>query len=355
MSPDAVVTGDPLLVYGATGYSGGLVVRAAIALGLRPVLGGRDKGKLAAIGDSLRLEARTARLGDATALDDALRDVAVVVNAAGPFSQTAGPLLAACLRSGTHYLDITGEVGVIESLARRDVEARRRGIMVMPAVGFDVVPSDCLALHVVRRLPGARRLALGLRGLSSVTRASAKTLFEAVDMGLVRRNGELVRLALGSRERLFDFGDGPATGLNVSWGDLATAYYTTGIPDIETYVEATPFFRGVLAGCRLFGSALRTAPWQAAMRAWADLLPDHPAGTPAREMVVVADAEDQAGRRVRARVRTPEAYQFTGISAAGIAQRVLRGDHETGFQTPARVYGPDLVLTFPGVSREDLA
>jgi short subunit dehydrogenase-like uncharacterized protein len=349
------VTGDPFLVYGATGYSGGLVVRAATALGLHPVLGGRDERKLAALGDPLRLEVRTAHLGDAAALDRALRDVTVVVNAAGPFSQTAGPMLAACLRNGTHYLDITGEVGVIESLARQDVEARRRGIMVMPAVGFDVVPSDCLALHVVRRLPGARRLALGLRGLSSVTRASARTLFEAVDMGLVRCDGRLVRVALGSRERVFDFGDGPATGLNVSWGDLATAYYTTGVPDIETYVEATPLFRAVLAGCRLFGSVLGTTPWQAAMRAWAELLPEHPAGTPAREMVVVADAEDQAGRRVRARVRTPEAYEFTGTSAAGIAQRVLGGDHETGFQTPARVYGPDLVLAFPGVSREDLA
>jgi short subunit dehydrogenase-like uncharacterized protein len=349
------VTGDPLLIYGATGHSGGLVVRAAMALGLRPVLGGRDGRKLAALGDALRLETRTARLSNATALDAALRDVTVVVNAAGPFSQTAGPIVAACLRNGTHYLDITGEVGVIEALVQRGIEARHRGIMIMPAIGFDVVPSDCLALHVVGRLPRARRLVLGLRGLSSVTRASAKTLFEAVDMGLVRRDGRLVRVPLGSRERMFDFGDGPAPGLNVSWGDLATAYYTTSVPDIETYVEATPLFRTVLAGCRLFGPVLRTAPWQAAMHAWAELLPEHPAGAPAREMVVVADAEDGAGHRVSARIRTPEAYEFTGTSAAEVAHRVLQGDHESGFQTPARVYGPDFVLAFRGVSREDLS
>ena len=206
----------------------------------------------------------------------------------------------------------------------------------------------------MRRLPGARRLALGLRGLSTVTRGSALTLIEAVDGGVVRRGGRLVPIPFGSLERTFDYGDGPVTSLNVSWGDLAAAYYTTGVPDIETYVEATPWFRAVLATCRAYGWLLRTTPWQAILRAWAELLPKQPSGTPVREMVVVAEAEDGAGRRVAARVRTPEAYAFTATTATGIARRVLAGDVEIGFQTPARVYGPDLILEFPGVLREDL-
>src|SRR6185503_13464476 len=102
---------------------------------------------------------------------------------------------------------------------------------------------------------------------------SAKTLVEAVDAGVVRRGGALTRLPLGSRERYFDYGDGPRQSLNVSWGDVATAYYTTGIPNIETYVEATPLVQATLAGSRYFGWLLRMAPWQVMMRAATDLLP----------------------------------------------------------------------------------
>lgn len=346
---------DGLLIYGATGHSGRLVTRAAVDLGLRPILAGRSDAEVARVAAAAGLPYRIATVDDAVALDAMLRDVAVLVNAAGPFGTTAMPLADACLRRGAHYLDITGEVDTIEALAGRHAEARRRGVMVLPAVGFDVVPSDCLAAHVARRMPGATRLRLGLRGLSSVTPGSAATLFRSVDRGLVRRAGRLVAMPLGSLERIFDYGAGPVASVNVSWGDLAAAWYTTGIPDIETYVEATPLFRAVLAGCRAYGWLWRTAPWQAALARWADLLPARPLGTPVDEMVVVAEAEGPGGRRAVARIRTPEAYAFTGVTASRIAQRVLAGDLEPGFQTPARVYGADLVLGFPGVSREDLA
>ena len=349
-------TADPLLIYGATGYSGRLIVEAARSVGLHPILAGRDAGKLAALATPLGLEWRAAPLGEPARIDATLRDVRVVLHAAGPFSHTARPMLEACLRAGVHYLDISGEIAVIEALARRDASARQRGIMVMPAVGFDVVPSDCLAAHVARRVPGAERLALGLTGFSFLTRGSAKTLVEAVDAGVGRRGGAITRLPLGSRHRGFDYGDGPRPSLNVSWGDVATAYYTTDIPNIETYVEATPLVQGTLAGARYLGWLLRMAPWQAVMRAATDLLPEGPgdAERVAARMTIVAEAEDGAGRRARARLVTPESYSFTGVTAAAIASRALAGDVEPGFQTPARVYGSDFVLGFAGVVREDL-
>ena len=348
-------TPDPLLIYGATGYSGRLIVDAARGCGLRPILAGRDAAKLAALAEPAGLEWRAAPLGEPGLLDAALQGVRVVLHAAGPFSHTARPMLEACLRAGVHYLDITGEIAVIEALARRDAVARQRGVMVMPAVGFDVVPSDCLAAHVAGRLPGAERLTIGLTGFTFLTRGSAKTLVEAVDAGVVRRGGVITRLPLGSRERPFDYGDGPRPSLNCSWGDVATAYYTTGIPNIETYVEATPLVQGTLAGSRYLGWVLRTAPWQAMMRAATDMLPEGPADEERKtaRMTIVAEAE-RGGRRVRARLVTPESYTFTGVTAAAIARRALAGDVEAGFQTPARVYGSDLVLGFAGVVREDL-
>ncbi len=279
----------------------------------------------------------------------------MVVNAAGPFSRTAEPVVAACLRAGAHYLDLGAEVPAIEALAGRDAEARRRGLMIMPAVGFDVVATDCLAVHVARRLPHASRIAIAVTNLFFVTRGSAKTLLESVDRGLVRRDGALVSAPLGSRERTFDYGDGPRASVNVSLADLTTAYHSTGVPNVETYTEGTPLMRGLLAACRTFGWAMRSEPAQAWLATCADLLPADPAGPgDARTMRVVAEA-DGAGSRVIARLRTPEAYAFTPVAAIAVVERVLADDVEPGFQTPARVYGPDFVLSLPGVAREDVS
>ena len=348
---------DPLLIYGATGYSGGLMARAARALGLRPVVAGRSEAKLAELAAALRLEYRVARLGEPERLDAMLRDVAVVLHAAGPFSQTSRPMVDACLRTGTHYLDITGEVGVIDALARRDAEARERGIMLMPGVGFDVVPGDCLAAHVAGRLPGAHRLALGVSGLDLMTRGSAKTLAEAAGGGVVRRDGVITPAPLGSMQHGFDYGGGTRPSLNVSWADVVSAYYTTGIPNIEVYAETNPVLQAALASSRLFGWALSTAPWQAWLKAWADLLPAGPSDEEraSRHVTLVAEATDRHGRRAISRLRTPEAYTLTAHTGSAIARRVLARDLEVGFQTPARVYGSDFVLSFAGVSREDLA
>jgi short subunit dehydrogenase-like uncharacterized protein len=349
-----VVTGGMAMIYGATGHSGRLVTRRLCELGVRPVLCGRDAGKLAPLAESLDLEHRVAATTDPAALDGALENVRVVLNAAGPFSQTAEPIADACLRAGAHYLDITAELPSIEAICRRNDDARRRSVMLMPAVGFDVVPTDCLAAHVARRLPGTRRLAIAVTNLFFLTRGSAKTLVENVNRGVVRSDGGLTPAPLGSIERSFDFGRGPTGALNVSLGDLITAYYSTGVPNVETYVEATPLMRALLGACRAFGWLLDSAPAQAWLTAWSDVLPADPGSSEGRAMVVVAEAEDDRGRRASARLQTPEAYEFTGITAAAIVNRVLDGDVEPGFQTPSRVYGRDFVLGFADVVREDV-
>lgn len=345
---------EALLIYGATGYSGRLAAREALARGLRPLLGGRDPARLAALGAELGLPWRTASLDAGDQLDALLADVRVVLHAAGPFSTTSRPMLEACLRHGAHYLDITGEVGAIEAVRVRSEAARARGCMLMPAVGFDVVASDCLAVRVAARLAGAMRLRIGITGLDFATRASARTLVEhAGRTVLVRRGGRLTRVTPGSLERAFDFGAGPRACLAVSWGDVAAAYYSTGIPDIEVYFEATPRLRALMAAERAIGPLLRTAPWQALLKAGAALLPEGPseAERASHRMSVVAEAEDAAGRRACARLETPEAYSFTAMAAIEIARRVLVGDFEPGFQTPGRLYGADFVLGWPSVER----
>jgi short subunit dehydrogenase-like uncharacterized protein len=349
-----VLTDDGMVIYGATGYSGQRMARQAQELGLRPLLCGRDARKLETLASTLGLSHRVAALTDPSALDAAFAGASLVLNAAGPFSRTAEPITDACLRAGVHYLDITAEPSAIEVVAQRDAAARACGVMLMPAAGFDVVPTDCLAVHVARRVPNATRIAIAVTNLQFLTRGSARTLLESVDLGAVRRDGALVRVPLGSIERPFDFGSGPRSAMNVALADLVTAYYSTGIPNVETYVEATPLARALLTACRSLGWMLSTAPWQAVLGAWTDLLPETSGAAAGQPMTIVAEAQSDEGRRASTRLQTPEAYEFTAIVAATIARCVLAGDFERGFQTPARVYGPDFVLGFPGVVREDL-
>ncbi|MDY7232522.1 saccharopine dehydrogenase family protein [Hyalangium rubrum] len=348
-------TSHPFLLYGATGYTGRLLARAAKERGLRPILGGRDEARLAALASELGLEYRVARLD--AGLDEALRDVAAVLHVAGPFSKTFRPMVEACLRTATHYLDLSGEPLSIEGVFQHHMEARRRGVMLMPGVGFDVVPSDCLALHLSRRLRGARRLKLGISGLDQVSRGSFRTL--ADNAGLpshIRRDGRIREIVSGSLQHEFDFGTGPRQGLVVSWGDVSAAYYSTGIPDIEVYWDSTPPLWMMVMANRWAGGLLATPLSRFMLEVHARVLPEGPTSAERARCqgVIVAEVEDAAGRRLRGRLRTPEVYGFSCTTGLAILERVLAGDLEIGAQTPARVYGPDFVLSLPGVFREEL-
>src|SRR5918911_4546585 len=224
------------LIYGANGYTGKLIAHTARERGLRPILAGRDRGAIDALAAELLLEKRVFALDDSEAMDAALSEVAAVLHCAGPFSRTSRPMADACLRTRAHYLDITGEAAVIESLAARDHEAREAGVMLLPCVGFDVVPTDCLAAHLKRRLPSATKLALAIYGMSRISRGTATTMVENINRGgLVRRDGKLTSVPAAWKTREIDFGTGPLTATTIPWGDVATAYYSTGIPNIEVY------------------------------------------------------------------------------------------------------------------------
>lgn len=347
---------DGLLIYGATGFTGQLLTDRAIRCGLRPVLAGRDPTRVAAAATRFGCEGRVAGLNDPAALDAALDGIAVVVHVAGPFADTAVPMVDACLRAGAHYLDLSGEVETFEALSRRHAEAARRGVMLLPGVGFDVVASDCLAVHVARRLGGrVQTLAIASTGFSTASRGSAHTLLRHAGHDVCRRQGgRLVSIPPGVLQRPVDFGEGPRTGVNVAWADLVAAHHSTGASDIDTFVEATPAVVGLLALSRTFAPLWRTATWAAVARSVADTLPEHPAGGAPGPMRVMVEGGAPDGTTARARLETPAAYEFSAVAAVAAARRVLHGDVVPGFETPGRLFGPDFVLDLPGVTRTDL-
>jgi len=133
------------MLYGANGYTGALIAEEAKRRGLTPVLAGRRADAVRPLAERLGLPHEVFPLEDHVALDRALERVDAVLLAAGPFSPTSRAVVDACIRTRRHYLDVTGEIAVFEAIFARDAEARERGAVLLPGVGFDVVPSDCLA------------------------------------------------------------------------------------------------------------------------------------------------------------------------------------------------------------------
>ncbi|MBL8798058.1 MAG: saccharopine dehydrogenase NADP-binding domain-containing protein [Planctomycetia bacterium] len=344
------------LIYGATGYSGALIARVAVRRGLQPILAGRNRAAVVALADELHLQARVFALDQPSDLDAGLQGVKAVLHCAGPFAHTYRAMADACLRTRTHYLDITGEIAVFEGLAARDAEAQAAGVMLQPGVGFDVVPSDCLAAHLKRRLPTATHLALGMHTVGGLSRGTATTIAENLQRGgAVRRDGRIVPVPAAYRTRVIDFGDGPRKAITIPWGDVSTAYHSTGIPNVEVYMAAG-WGQRVAARLSRYARPLLGSAWMQA-RLKQRIRNGPPGPSPEQrangKTCLWGEATDIAGRRVVSRQFGPEGYTLTALAALLVVERVLAGEAPPGFQTPAKAYGPDLVLAIPDVRRED--
>ncbi|MGL4647982.1 MAG: saccharopine dehydrogenase family protein [Caldilineaceae bacterium] len=347
------------LIYGANGYTGGLVARLAAERGLHPILAGRNATQVIVEANGLGFSHRTFTLESPAALDQALQGVEVVLHCAGPFVQTALPVVEACVRRRIHYVDITGEIQVFEALAARDREFEQAGILVLPGAGFDVVPTDCLAAHLARRLPGAVRLELAFMGLGGVSRGTASTAIEGMAsgaMGMVRRNGALTPMAPAHKVRQVDFGRGPRDVVSIPWGDVSTAWYSTGIPNIEVYMAAKPKMVSAMRAGRWFGPLLRLPFAKDLLKYGIHARAAGPSDEQraAGRSLVWGRVEDAAGRSAEARLSTLEAYTLTAHSALNAVERILAGKAKPGFQTPSLAFGPDWVLDIPTTTREDL-
>ena len=343
------------LIYGANGYTGELITRFAVEGGLRPIIAGRNGEEIEALAKKHGLEFKVFDLSDSAALDAVLSDVQVVIHCAGPFSLTFEQMSSACLRTKTHYLDITGEIDVFEALAAKDADAKSAGIMLMPGVGFDVVPSDCLARHLKNRLPSANTLRLAFFGMGKISHGTQKTMTMNMGKGgRVRRNGEIVDVPSAFKEREIDFGDYKKIGVTIPWGDVSTAFHSTGIPNIEVYTALPESARRMLRISGYLGWFLGMGPIQGFIQS---KIPKGGASDEQRKRgrsYLWGRAEDADGNFVESRIVAVEGYTLTALTALHIAKKVLSGDFNPGFQTPAKAYGADLILEIEGSQRFDV-
>ncbi len=352
------MTATAWLIYGANGYTGEIIAREAAKRQLKPILAGRNRAEVEALAAELGLTARIFGLDDPKAIEAGLKDCTVMLHCAGPFSHTAKPMIEACLHTHTHYLDITGEIAVFEMAATYDAVAKLANIMLLPGAGFDVVPTDCLAAQLKAQLPTATHLTLALRGLGTMSRGTTLTGLEGMAAGgMVRRNGKLIPVPAAWKTRHIDFGNGrgPIATISFPWGDVSTAYYTTGIPNIEVYMAFKQ--RRIIKLSRYLGWLLGSAPMQSYFRWQVKLMPR---GATAEQRArstsyVWGEVRDESGHVVTGRITTPDGYTLTVLTTLAIVEQTLSGPQSgyqpIGFQTPAKAFGADFIFTIPGVTR----
>jgi short subunit dehydrogenase-like uncharacterized protein len=352
-SPDA----NAFLLYGANGYTGELIAREAVRRGMRPILAGRSKRKIHALAAALRCPSAVFDLDDHTALVSTLQHVKAVLHCAGPFSATARPVIQACLASHVHYLDITGEIDVFELAHSLDDKARRSGVVVCPGVGFDVVPTDCVAVALKSMLPDATHLALGFASTSGFSPGTLRTALESSATGSqVRRDGRIVTVPLGSQSRQIDFGAGQQLGVGVPWGDISTAYYSTGIGNIEVFSGSSPRQLQQMRRANWLRPLLRQRWFQGLLRfgVAARIQPPTQEQRDNTPSLVWGEVRNAAGATVSARLRTANGYSFTVHSALAIVEEVMSNRYAPGFTTPALMMGAEFVTHLPGSSSIEL-
>jgi len=347
---------NSFLLYGANGYTGELIARYAAEYGLRPILAGRREEVLKPLAAKLNYSYKVFDVNNTVALLAALKEVKLVVNAAGPFQFTAKAIIEGCLQTGTHYTDVNGDISVFEFIKQYDDAAKHAGIMLLPGAGFDVVPTDCTALLLKKLLPDAITLKLAFANIGGgLSHGTATTMVNKLGQGgAVRKNGKIVSVPLGQKGMWVDFGIKKFFVMTIPWGDVATAYFTTSIPDIESYTAISPNVYRLLKLQGSFNWLLRTNFIRKMIKKKIDKRlagPNDEQRSKAMSLVW-GQVSNSKGKTKTARLSCPDGYTLTMHSILLISQKVLQGNFKPGYQTPASAYGEDLVMELPNVKKE---
>jgi short subunit dehydrogenase-like uncharacterized protein len=344
---------NQFLLYGANGYTGQLIAKLAGQYNLQPILSGRTEEAIKSLATELNLPYLVIDLNDSEKLEAALQRVKVVLHCAGPFSQTAKQMITACLETGVHYLDINGDVSVFEFLKTFDTQAKQKNIMVMPGVGFDVVPTDCIALQLKNKLPNATHLKLAFASVNGgLSHGTAITMASKIgEGGCVRENGIIKRTPLGHKGMWVNFGEQKLFVMSIPWGDISTAYFTTGVPHIETYTGIKPKIFNLLKFQWAFNWLLRTSFIRNIIKRKIKAKPAGPSDEQRlnSKSLVWGEATNLAGEKVTASLSCLDGYSLTAHSSLLIVQKIVADNYKCGYQTPALVYGESLIFELPKV------
>jgi len=347
---------NKVLLYGANGYTGELIARFAKDFSIEPIVAGRTEATVVEVARKYNLPYNIFSLDDTDALHNALKHVAVVIHAAGPFNKTAKQMVEACIATGTHYLDINGDISVFEFIKHYNAKAKAANVMLLPGSGFDVVPTDCIAFSLKQQLPDATHLEIAFlpRGGGGLSHGTATTMAsKAGEGGCARENGVIVRKPLGHKGKWVEVNGKKIFAMSIPWGDVSTAHVSTGIPSIITYTAMKPSVYRILKFQFLFNWLLRTEWIRGILQ---NKINQRPAGPNDEQRTkgktyVWAQVHNANGEIRSTAIQTNDGYTVTYEASLLIAQKILNGNFKAGYQTPASAYGEGLVFELSGTKK----
>lgn len=234
----------------------------------------------------------------------------------------------------------------------------------MPGTGFDVVPTDCISLLLKKTLPDAIRLKIAfVSSGGGLSHGTATTMINKLgEGGKIRKDGKIISVPLGIHGMRVDFFTGPHNPpqkffvMSIPWGDISTAHFTTGIPSIETFTAVSKIAFVILKMQSLFNWLFRMDLIRRFLKKKVQAQPPGPSD-PVREKAqtyIWGQVSNAKGKQATAKLSGPNGYTFTLHASLIIIKNVLEGKFKTGYQTPAKVYGEELVLQVPGVELDSV-
>jgi short subunit dehydrogenase-like uncharacterized protein len=266
-------------------------------------------------------------------------------------------MVRACLKSKTHYVDITGEVPVFEQNFSLNRQAKEACIAIISGVGFDVVPSDCLIKYLAGKITGPTHLELAFTSPNgSTSPGTTKTMLEHLPQGVfARKHGEFVRIDPKAGLRTVRFSDRERSVMPISWGDLATAYRTTGILNISVFTALQPKIAARIGKILPLARKLLAIGFLRRLaQKWVVKNIKGP-DTKTRETARCyfwAQVANEKGEKAEAWLETPEGYHMTAVAGVRCVEKIFE-QQTKGALTPALAFGADFVLEIPGVERID--
>jgi short subunit dehydrogenase-like uncharacterized protein len=349
-----------VVLYGATGYAGRLAAEELGRRGIDHVLSGRDPAKLQPLGERLGAPTRAAALDDDPALRDLLEGATVVINCAGPFTVAGDALIRAAIATKTHYVDSTGEQAFIRMVFDRHAGASEHaGVALVPALGFDYAPGDCLAGLAARGLEPLEELVIAYAvegfGMSRGTLKSGLEIFR--DGGVLYEDERWRPAPSGIFKASFEFPEpiGRQPMARFASGEVITVPHhtrtrkVTSLATTSTYAPAPlapvfPYVQPVMA------LTMRT-PLRGLIARATGLLPEGPKEEARRaaRFTIVADARSAGGATRRGVLRGQDIYGLTAVTLAHGAQLISApGFDKAGALAPAAAFDPAAFLNHLG-------
>lgn len=344
------------LLYGATGYTGQIILDYAKDYGLTPVIAGRSEDKLQALAKQYSVDYLVFDLKSHDIIVNQLQGFKVILNCAGPFSHTVEPVVNACLEAGVHYLDITGEIAVFEWIKAQNQKAINANICLVSGVGFDVVPTDCIAGLLHHKMSDATHLTLAFASIGGgLSHGTATTLVENLgSSGAIRENGVIKAVPLGHKGRTFDFGKKSLFTMTIPWGDVSTAYSTTGIPNIEVYTRVPKSSYRLMKFQILFNWILR----KSFIKKFVQNKIDKKITGPNAEQrangksLVIGIVKNNKGEALKALLIGPEGYDYTARASLLATKKLITEQFKPGYHTPSSLFGIDFATEIPETTME---